>query len=188
MHTKIVRHSCKALIENFVFSSKWMLLCFCFGLIAVFGVYALTFVLDIWQMIVDVIHNAQEGHRIHAEDMVYIVLQVIDVALVGTLLRTVIGGTYHCFIDKEHEAKNEDISSSALKTKVANTIVGVSSIHLAQVLIHADSWEEKVLIHMSFVVGVLVLGAVEYLHTLSESLESKTEIDEEEHKHEYKEG
>jgi hypothetical protein len=93
--------------------------------------------------------------------------------MIATLVKMIITGSYHSFVDKNHGQPNESSSSGMLKVKLATSIMGVSSIHLLQSFISAEcvDWDviyKQLIIHCAFIIGCLALAYVDYLHCKSE--------------------
>jgi uncharacterized protein (TIGR00645 family) len=156
----------KSLIERMLFGSKWLLVPFYFGLIIAQSVYLYWFCKDVWHLI-------STASSISKESGMLIVLELVDIVMIANLIKMIISGSYTSFITKDHDEKSEKSSSGLLKVKMASSLVGVSSIHLLQSFINAESLEWDIIIkqmwmHGAFLVGALVLMVIEYLHVKSE--------------------
>ena len=117
-------------------------------------------------------HFVLENH-ISNEDLMS-TLEAVDTVMIATLVKMIITGSYHSFVDKNHGEPGENSSSGLLKVKLASSIMGVTSIHLLQTFISVEhlSWDtinKQLIIHGVFMVGCLVLAIVDYLHCKSES-------------------
>ena len=75
------------------------------------------------------------------------------------------------------------LDSGSLKIKVASSIVAISSIHLLQVFLNANQYDNTKLllltgIHIAFVISALLLGVLERIMYKMKSTDNKTEITE----------
>ncbi len=105
--------------------------------------------------------------------MILAMLGLIDAALVASLIVMVMISGYENFVSRFDEANDEvsflgKLDAGSLKIKVASSIVAISSIHLLQVFLNAnqyDNWKLALLtlIHIAFVVSALMLGVLEKL-------------------------
>ncbi len=101
-------------------------------------------------------------------------LEAVDIVMIANLVKMIITGSYNSFVSKTHGVDGEQVSSGALKVKMATSVMGVSSIHLLQTFINAanitdDVMHRQLLIHGTFIVGALALAVIDYLHSKSES-------------------
>lgn len=148
----------KKIIEKIIFSSKWLLIPF----------YLYLF----WTLIYLMVHFVSDGH-INSETLMA-TLEGVDVVMIANLVKMIITGSYNSFVDKNHEEKSEKVSSGLLKVKMSTSVMGVSSIHLLQTFISADTtdWDvvwKQVLIHGVFIVGSAFLAWIDYLHCKTET-------------------
>lgn len=101
-------------------------------------------------------------------------LEDVDIVMIANLVKMIITGSYNSFVDKSHGIEGEQVSSGALKVKMATSVMGVSSIHLLQTFINAaniaqDVINKQLLIHGIFIVGAILLAVIDYLHCKSET-------------------
>lgn len=164
-------------IENILFSSKYFLVPFYFGLMVALAYYIIIYAglfYNFWM----------EPHNAKSSSTMFI-LELIDMAMIAALVRMIIIGGYTSFICKEHSDSGEKASSGVLKVKLSTAIIGVSSIGLLQIFMtnaapiiagHENeriSWEiiqQLLWIHCVFLVGALVLAVIDFLHVKSECL------------------
>lgn len=157
-----------------VFSSKWILVPFYVGLVWAQILYA-------WKSVQAVVHLTEHFASMDESQMMLAVLGLIDIAMIANLVRTIIAGSYHAFLDKEGPV-TEHISSGYLKVKMGMSLVGVSSIHLLQAFINSAHSTDRDLIvkgaiHIVFLISTIGLAWVEYLH------EKSSDLREDGHKH-----
>ena len=148
----------KKIVETIIFSSKWLLIPF----------YLYLF----WTLIYLMIHFVPDGHI--GSETLMATLEAVDVVMIANLVKMIITGSYNSFVDKNHEEASEKVSSGLLKVKMSTSVMGVSSIHLLQSFISAETLEwdtiwKQVLIHGVFIVGSGFLAWIDYLHCKSEA-------------------
>jgi uncharacterized protein (TIGR00645 family) len=157
-------------IERLILSSRWLLVVFYLGLAAALGVYALSFVIKLSKIAVNVFNSDQN-------DMILAMLALIDAALVASLIVMVMISGYENFVsrfDEEEEKGKSELSfmgkldAGSLKIKVASSIVAISSIHMLQVFLNIEKFSNNtlmwvVIIHMAFVASAVLLGVLERL-------------------------
>ncbi len=148
----------KYYVKTIIFYSKWLVIPFLIKLFFTLGILLYHFVLE---------------NHISNEDLMS-TLEAVDTVMVASLVKMIITGTYHSFVDKNHGEPGENSSSGLLKVKLASSIMGVTSIHLLQSFINVEhlTWDtinKQLIIHGIFMVGCLVLAIVDYLHCKSES-------------------
>jgi uncharacterized protein (TIGR00645 family) len=106
-------------------------------------------------------------------------LGLIDAALVASLIVMVMISGYENFVSRFDEADNEvsflgKLDSGSLKIKVASSIVAISSIHLLQVFLNVNQYQNTqlmwlTLMHLTFVVSALMLGFLEKIMAKAKS-------------------
>ncbi len=143
----------KNFIEKMIFQSKWILIPFYLRLV--------------WTLLVLLYDFYVHGHV--SNEQIMATLESVDIVMIANLIKMVITGSYHSFIDKNHTEDSESSSSGILKIKLSSSIIGVSSIHLLQVFINVEKTTTEaiigqVIIHVAFILGCLGLAFVEYLH------------------------
>jgi uncharacterized protein (TIGR00645 family) len=122
---------------------------------------------------VGVFHTSSQFLSLSENDMILAVLVLIDMTMIGNLLKTIITGSYYAFVEKEGDP-GEKISSGYLKVKMSMSLVGISSIHLLQAFIGSETLSNREIylrcgIHMIFLLGTLMMAMVEYLHEKSKT-------------------
>jgi len=152
----------KQFTENILFGSRWLLVLFYAGLIIALMAYAYTYALQI-------IHLVGSIGALTSDSTMMIILELIDMVMIASLVKMMITGSYHAFIDKHHHYPDEKASSGFLKLKLATSLIGVSAIHLLQsfMAVEAIGWDKlnkQLIIHVAFLIGALVLAVIEFLH------------------------
>ena len=106
-------------------------------------------------------------------------LGLIDAALVASLVVMVIISGYENFVSRfDDEASVHwlgEIDAGSLKIKVASTIVAISSIHLLQIFLNAQTFTTQQLmwytiIHLAFVVSALFLAFIDRVAAMTKTL------------------
>lgn len=158
--------SLEILIERIILSSRWLLVAFYIGLVAALALYAFSFALKFVKV-------AQNVFSYDEADMILAMLGLIDAALVASLIVMVMISGYENFVSR-FDNTNADVSflgkldAGSLKIKVASSIVAISSIHLLQIFLNANQYDNVklmwyTLIHLTFVVSAVMLGFLERL-------------------------
>lgn len=161
----------KKIIENFIFSSRWLLIPFYIGLFAAMLIYMFVYTKEI-------VHLIKEVGILDKDAIMLSILEIVDIVMIANLVKMIITGSYNSFVDKNHGVQGENVGSGALKVKMSTSLMGVSSIHLLQSFINAHNvpWEElqkQMAIHGIFIVGALVLSIIDFLHEKSESMHAR---------------
>lgn len=151
----------KKTIENIIFSSQRLLIPFYFGLFVALIIYTIVYLHEIYNFV----STFQSMNR---EDVLLATLGLVDIVMIANLVKMIITGSYHSFVDKEHGFKWENANSGMLKVKIATSLIWVSSIHLLQSFINAHniSWEDlqkQLIIHWVFLTGSLLLALINYV-------------------------
>ncbi len=148
------------IIHSIIFSSKWLLIPF--------------YVKLFWTLLKLLYSFIFHGHITSVE--LTDTLEDVDIVMIANLVKMIITGSYNSFVDRSHGHKWENISSGALKVKMATSILGVSAIHLLRTFVAIEtentSWNtiwKQTAIHGIFIVGALVLALIDYLHEKSET-------------------
>lgn len=155
--------------ENFLYASRWLLAPIYLGLS--FGLLLLT--LKFFQ---EIVHILPLVFSTKESDLVLLILSLIDLSLVGGLLVMVMLSGYENFVSsididegKEKLSWLGKMDAGSLKQKVAASIVAISSIHLLQKFMNAQSIENEklmwyVIIHMTFVVSAIGMAYVDRMN------------------------
>lgn len=152
------------LVERTILASRWLLVVFYIGLAAALAVYALSFA-------VKFVKIAAEVFTLSEAEMILAMLSLIDAALVASLVVMVMISSYENFVSRFDES-TQDLSwlgkmdSGSLKIKVASAIVAISSIHLLQVFMNAQQYDDGKLMwltfmHLAFIASAVFLGLLD---------------------------
>lgn len=151
-------------IRNSIFSSKWLLVPFYIGLIITQLLYLIKFSVALFEMFSHFLFFSEN-------QMILAVLGLIDMVMIGNLLKIIVAGSYYSLVEKVG-GMSEKITSGYLKVKMSMSLVGISSIHLLSSFINSAGMTNRQLIiqisiHCIFLVGTVMLAFVEYLHERS---------------------
>ncbi|WP_444662207.1 TIGR00645 family protein [Cellulomonas sp. CW35] len=180
----------RSAVGTLIFASRWLQLPLYLGLIVAQAFYVWQFMKELWHLGVglftgQVEHVDADGHA-HVEaftsgDMIIAVLGLVDVVMIANLLIMVIIGGYETFVSRirldDHPDQPEwlsHVNANVLKTKLAMSIIGISSIHLLASFIEAESTIEKTgwqpllwqtVIHLAFIVSAMALAWIDRVST-----------------------
>ncbi|QJW38485.1 TIGR00645 family protein [Cellulosimicrobium protaetiae] len=166
-----------------IFASRWLQAPLYFGLIVAQVVYVWQFLKELWHLIVGGFtgeHTVEDpethemvAHAFGAEEIMLAVLGLVDVVMISNLLIMVIVGGYETFVSRirldDHPDQPEwlsHVNANVLKTKLAMSIIGISSIHLLRTFIDSQNYTPsqmmwQTIIHLAFVVSALALAAID---------------------------
>ncbi len=159
----------ESIAEKFLYTSRWLLAPIYLGLS--FGLLLLA--LKFFQ---EIIHVLPLVFSTKESDLVLIILSLIDLSLVGGLLVMVMLSGYENFVSSiDIEDGKEKLSwlgkmdAGSLKQKVAASIVAISSIHLLQKFMNAESIDNDklmwfVIIHITFVLSAIGMAYVDSIN------------------------
>ena len=129
--------------EKMLYASRWILAPIYLGLSLALVLLALKFFQELAHYF-PLVFAASEA------DLVLVVLSLIDMALVGGLLVTVMFSGYENFVSRididsgaEKLALLGKLDAGSLKQKVAASIVAISSIHLLRVFLNVEKIEDN---------------------------------------------
>ena len=162
----------RSAVGTLIFASRWLQLPLYLGLIVAQAFYVWQFMKELWHLGVglftgQVEHVDADGHA-HVEaftsgDMIIAVLGLVDVVMIANL--------------DDHPDQPEwlsHVNANVLKTKLAMSIIGISSIHLLASFIEAESTIEKTgwqpllwqtVIHLAFIVSAMALAWIDRVST-----------------------
>jgi len=159
----------ESIAEKFLYASRWLLAPIYLGLS--FGLLLLG--LKFFQ---EIIHVLPLVFSTREADLVLLILSLIDLSLVGGLIVMVMLSGYENFVSTiDLDNGGEKLSwlgkmdAGSLKQKVAASIVAISSIHLLQKFMNAQSIDNDklmwfVIIHLTFVVSAIGMAYVDKIN------------------------
>ncbi|MBE9603442.1 YqhA family protein [Acetobacteraceae bacterium H6797] len=171
----------RSFINHALLVSRYSLAVFYGGLMLALAIYAARFA---WKVVV----FAQEIFTMSENDALLGILYLLDSALVASLVVMVALSSYDTLVSRLPRGKDgedvdwmDTIDPSNVKIKLATSIVAISSIHLLQMFMKVESYEDRTIIwalaiHASFLVGVLILAIMDRLE--GHVAEAGKEVDE----------
>ncbi len=155
--------------EKFLYASRWLLAPIYLGLSFGLLLLGLKFFQEVFHAL-PLVFSTKEA------DLVLLILSLIDLSLVGGLIVMVMLSGYENFVsnidldsagEKLHWLGKMDAGS--LKQKVAASIVAISSIHLLQKFMNAESIDNDklmwfVIIHITFVLSAIGMAYVDSIN------------------------
>lgn len=156
------------IFEKTLLASRYILAVFYAGLMIGLFLYACRFALKLWQFATEIFTSAEN-------DALLGLLYLLDSALVAGVVVMVVLSSYDTLVGPLHpDAKQEGvdwigtIDPGNLKIKLATAIVAISSIHLLQIFLKVESYEDRAVmwalaIHVAFLAGVIVLALMDRL-------------------------
>lgn len=153
-------------LEQALFSSRWLLAPFYFGLAISLAVMLVKFLGELGHLVRDVFVLTES-------DVILGVLSLVDLALTGSLLIIVIFSGYENFVSRIDHSGHRDwpewmgtIDFSALKLKLLSSIVAISAIQLLKQFMSLKTVSPEnertlfwlVVIHVVFVVSSVLLA------------------------------
>ena len=161
------------IIESIVFYSRWLLAPIYLGLCLGLVILLVSFISEFF-------HFFSTPGIFQSKKTALFLLELIDLALIGSLLIMVAIAGYENFVSKidfkEHMERPEwmgKVDFAGLKLKVISALVAISSIELLKVFLNTENYNEgeilwRVIIHTVFVFSGLVFALTEkYMHHTS---------------------
>ncbi|MFO1161450.1 MAG: TIGR00645 family protein [Reyranellaceae bacterium] len=155
-------------IEWIIMASRWLQAPLYIGLVFVLAVVVVKFPFKLWDLV-------QRALTVDESDLVLAVLSLVDLIMVANLVVMVIISGYENFVSHiDATSTTEKLSwfgkldAGSLKIKLASSIVAISSIHLLQRFLEANSVSNDklyvlMIMHMTFVVSALLLTWIDRL-------------------------
>jgi uncharacterized protein (TIGR00645 family) len=157
-----------SILDKAMLASRWLLVAFFLGLVVALGVYALHFLAKLWKFATNALTTSDVSVLIQ-------LLHLLDAALVASLVIMVAIASYDSLVSRlttdEQERKRSWVAlvdPGNLKLKLGTALVAISSIHLLQIFMEIGEYTDRdvtwaLVIHASFLAGVLVLGLLDRL-------------------------
>jgi uncharacterized protein (TIGR00645 family) len=175
-------------LENMLFSSRWLLAPFYFGL-------AISLIILLIKFLSELSHLAIGAFTSSESDVILGLLTLVDLTLTGSLLLIVIFSGYENFVSKMDHSDHGDrpewmgtIDFAALKLKMLSSIVAISAVQLLRQFMSLGVVTPErerellwmVIIHVVFVVSSVLLALSDRIaghgesHEATESSSAKT--------------
>jgi uncharacterized protein (TIGR00645 family) len=154
----------EAVIERVMLASRWTLIVFYFGLAFALVLYGVAFMYKCIKLALSIF-------TLTDNQVILAMLGLIDACLVASLMVMVMLSGYENYVSRLERAEGEltwlgKIDTGSLKVKIASAIVAISSIHLLQVFLNAEHYDNQkimwaTLIHLAFVLSAFTLAVVD---------------------------
>lgn len=153
-------------LENLLFSSRWLLAPFYFGL-------AISLIVLLIKFLIELAHLATGAFTSSESEVILGLLTLVDLTLTGSLLIIVIFSGYENFVSKMDHSEHGDrpewmgtIDFAALKLKMLSSIVAISAVQLLRQFMSLGVVTPErerelmwmVIIHVVFVVSSVLLA------------------------------
>ncbi|MFV0254457.1 MAG: TIGR00645 family protein [Beutenbergiaceae bacterium] len=166
-------------LGHFIFLSRWLQAPLYIGLILAQMIYVWQFLKELWNLFGYAFMHAAppEGMEEFSHEAVtmLMVLGLVDVVMISNLLIMVIVGGYETFVSRIRLDGHPDqpewlshVNANVLKTKLAMSIIGISSIHLLRTFIESaygrvdgETMLWQTVIHLAFVASAIALAVID---------------------------
>ena len=154
------------LFEQVMYSARWLLAPIYLGM----SLVLMTLVFEFFQGVTYLLFHVFE---LTESDVILRVLGLIDVVLVGGLVVMVMYSGYENFVSKlDIDDNTEKLSwlgtmdTASLKSKVAASIVAISSIHLLKIFMNLENVDSDkmmwfIVSHLTFVASAFFMGLLD---------------------------
>ena len=154
------------LFEKVMYSARWILAPIYLGM----SLVLLTLVFEFFQGVLFLLFNVL---KLSETEVTLKALGLIDVVLVGGLVVMVMYSGYENFVSKLDIDENTEklswlgtMDTGSLKSKVASSIVAISSIHLLKIFMNAGNIDNDklmwyMLVHLTFVASAFTMGILD---------------------------
>jgi uncharacterized protein (TIGR00645 family) len=164
LSTPSTEQQMETMIERAMLASRWTLIVFYFGLAFALVIYAASFAYKCIKLAIGIF-------TLSDNEVILAMLGLIDACLVASLMVMVMLTGYENYVSRLERAEGEltwlgKIDTGSLKVKIASAIVAISSIHLLQVFLNAEHYDNQkimwaTLIHLAFVASAFSLAVVD---------------------------
>jgi uncharacterized protein (TIGR00645 family) len=156
------------IIDKAVLASRHLLVVFFLGLGVALAIYALGFLAKLWKFAGNALNGSDNRQLLD-------LLHLLDSALVASLVVTVMISSYDSLVSRlgKHEDAEgvswvANIDPGNLKIKLASALIAISSIHLLQIFMEVQNYDDRSVIwglsiHGMFVAGAVALGVLDRL-------------------------
>ena len=156
------------LLENFLFSSRWLLAPFYAGLVVTIPILLI-------KALQEVYHLVTHAFTATEAEVILGVLALVDLTLTGSLIIIVVFSGYENFVSKIDAEEHKDwpdwmgkIDFTGLKLKLMSSIVAISAIQVLKAFMNVRNLSDRdlmwnVAIHLVFVVSGVILALTDRL-------------------------
>ena len=155
-------------VNKAILGSRYVLVVFYLGMTAGLALFALRFLVKLWDYAGKVFSAGDEDYLL---DLLYL----LDSVLVASLVVTVVVSSWDSMVGRlAREAGEEQMhwvvknDPGNLKIKLGTAIVAISAIHLLQVFLKVESFDDRTImwslaVHGMFLMGLVVLAVADWL-------------------------
>jgi uncharacterized protein (TIGR00645 family) len=151
------------IIERILLATRWLLLPLYFGLAVLLFLIAVHFFGEL-------VHYAEKALAMTDKELILAVLSSIDIVLLGSLILMVMVSGYANFVARldldsgtPHLAWIGKLDAASLKSKVAASIMAISSIRLLQAFMDIEDFSESQVIWLVVIQFTFVLSALAFV-------------------------
>lgn len=160
--------------ESLLFSARWLLAPFFFGLVVAILALLLKFAKELGGLLLMVFGGA-------GGEPILSILTLVDTALLAALLLIIAFSGYENFVSKFAPDDHEDrpawmgkVGFSDLKLKLIGAIVAISTVELLKAFLNADQMSNQVLawqvgIHLAFVTSGVLFALTDFISAKNRS-------------------
>jgi uncharacterized protein (TIGR00645 family) len=153
----------EALVERWIFRSRWLLAPFFVGLLLAIVALLVKFLAALGTLLLEMFSSS-------SDHMVVSILTLVDEALIAALLLIIAFSGYENFVSKTSSGDHEDRPSwmdktgfSDLKIKLMGALVAISAVAVLKAFIHPETFTREQLawrvgIHLTFVISGVLLA------------------------------
>lgn len=159
-------------IEKIIFASRWLQS-------PIYILLTLILIAFTYEIAKEIFHLFNNIDSFTEENLIVLALTLCDAVLVANLVVVVIISGYENFVSKINVRENDNqplwikrLSPSAVKMKIAGSIIAISSISLLKQFLEASKISDRellwgVLIHIIFVISALLISIIGYIEKRS---------------------
>ncbi len=163
-------------VEYLIYASRWLLVPIFVGLIGLLILMTVKFYQEVFYIV---------GHLMEVDkiDLTLKMLNLVDMALIASLLVMVAISGYENFVSRSEEGSGSvsskpsffsNIDPGTIKVKLSLSIVAISSINLLQIFLSIEHFTEtqimwKAIIHMIFLGSALATAGVDIMQKKSKA-------------------
>lgn len=163
-----VRNSLEKMVEQVLFTSRWLLVPCYLGLIGALGMIVIKFFQEL-------VHYLPGVLAMEESDLILAVLSLVDLTLAANLVMMVILSGYENTVSRLDVGEEQDrpawlgtLDFGGLKLKLVSSMVAISGIHLLKVFMNIDEVDADqvrwlAVLHVVFVVTGVLLAFMDWL-------------------------
>lgn len=166
------------MLEQVIFSSRWILAPFYLGLVIALLIVLFKFVVELW-------HLCERFPSMSETDIILAVLSLIDISFLANLILIVVFSGYENFVSRLQVESHDrpewmtTIDFAGLKQKLLTSIVAISAIQVLKSFMNIEQYDSVKLawvvgIHLVFVTSMLMLALSD---RLGEGVKSTEHLD-----------